>query len=299
MHAVTRFRRCAPGMVVALVLLSALTAAVHAEPRRHCLWKVTSDRQTLYLQGSLHLLKASDYPLPPALQNAFAACDTLVLEIHLGMAETPEAQMLVLTRGLLTGKQTFGDLVKPETKALVGQCLAGLGADIATFARFKPWFLMLAMTEIKLRKLGFDPELGVDWHFYRKAKEEGKAIQGLETIEYQLGLFDGLGEADQDAMLLQMMKDFDTIEGDLDTIVSAWRGGDMDALEKTLLANFKDYPHLYAKLITQRNAAWMKQLEAFLKGGETVMVVVGVGHFPGPDGLLEQLRKKGYKVEQL
>ncbi len=283
----------------ALAAWLSLTIVVQAEPERHCLWRVQSERQTLYLQGSVHLLKESDYPLPEALQHAFTNADALVLEIDLGVAEDPDTQITLLSKGLLTGKATLRDVITPRTYKLVAGCLTELGADISAFARFKPWFLILAMTEIKLRKLGFDSTLGLDWHFYREAKRAGKAIRGLETLEYQLSLFDGLGDMDQDALVRQTLQDFDTIEAELGRIVTAWRNGDLATLEATLLASFKEYPDLYATLITKRNKAWLTTLEQLLRGDQTVMVVVGAGHLPGPDGLLEQLKKKGYAVEQL
>ena len=287
-------------VVAAWVLLKPcfLSAAPNAQSKS-CLWRVESDRQTVYIQGSLHLLKPSEYPLPKAIEDAFAASEILVLEVDLATAEDPAAQAMVLSKGILPAEQKLSDFLNYRTRQRLAKRLGELGISIDAFERFKPWFVVIAMTEAKLRELGFSAHHGVDWHFFRRARKRRMPIEGLETLEFQLSLFDRMSKAQQSALVEQTLRDLDTIEKQLNVIVGAWRTGDLEKLEETLLDSFSELPDLEAALITRRNKAWMTQIEKLLKGKKTAMVVVGAGHLPGPDGLLDLLRSRGFRVEQL
>jgi hypothetical protein len=147
--------------------------------------------------------------------------------------------------------------------------------------------------------LGFDPNHGIDRYFYGRAKKENREVLGLETLEYQINLFDGMAERTQEAMLLQTLKDIHSIEGAIDTIIKAWSSGDMKTLDNVLLRSLKEYPEVYQRLILDRNRAWLPKIESYLSQNENYLVVVGAGHLAGKDSLIEMIMAKGYSVEQL
>lgn len=156
----------------------------------------------------------------------------------------------------------------------------------------------LTVVGLKLQAMGFDPGQGIDRYFFRKAKKERKETHGFETLEYQLGLFDGLPERVQEALLLQSLGDAELTEAAVDAVVKAWASGDLKRLDALLLQGMRDHPELYRALIVDRNLAWLPKIESYLAHHENYLVVVGAAHLAGRDGLIEMLKAKGYAVEQ-
>lgn len=249
--------------------------------------------------GSIHYLKPQSYPLHQALEEAFKNSRKLVLEINLDSGDKDKGPQLMLMKGVYPGGKTLKDGVSEETYKLAEKELNGLGLDIKTFSQFKPWLVALTVAALKLQKLGFDPNHGIDRYFFRKAKNENKEIIGLETLEYQMDLFDGMAERTQELMLLQTLKDGGSTEQTLDAVVKAWASGDTNALDTALLQGIREYPEVYRKLILDRNRSWLPKIESYLSQNENYLVVVGAGHLAGKDGIIEMLKAKGYSVEQL
>ena len=296
-----RFQRIVFAFIVCAVWTGVnLFGSIHelAVQEKRSLWKVQSKSNAVYIMGSIHFLKPQNYPLDPAMEEAFKGTKKLVLEIDLESVATEQGQKLMLMKGLYTDGRTLKDGVSAETYTLAEKELKGLGLDIKLFNQFKPWFVALTVAALELQRLGFDPNHGVDRYFYQKAKEENKAIIGLETFEYQMDLFDGMSERTQEMMLLQTLKDIHSIEGAVDTIVKAWASGDTSTLDTTLLQNLKEYPEVYQKLILDRNRAWLPKIDSYLSQRENYLVVVGAAHLTGKDGVIEMLKAKGYSVEQ-
>ena len=128
-----------------------------------------------------------------------------------------------------------------------------------------------------------------------RARVDGKPIEGLETIEEQLGIFDLRSTAEQVSFLLDAADDVPAMQGDLDRLINAWRVGDLAALERELQNERAQAPALYDQLLGVRNRAWMPKLEALLEQERDYLVVVGALHFVGRDGLLQLLRLAGHK----
>jgi len=148
-------------------------------------------------------------------------------------------------------------------------------------------------------KAGFDPQLGLDMHFYEQAKQDNKAVQGLETVEYQLARFDEMPLELQDHLLAETLKELDTEQASMSKLIEAWRTGNAPAVEKIVLKDLQQEPQLYQRLLVERNKNWMPKLEALFARRSRALVVVGAAHLVGPDGLLAMLKAKGFKIEQL
>ncbi len=286
-----------------ILLVACLTALVlpgqGEEVRRHSLWRVQSESRTLYLLGSIHLLKPADHPLPEAFDAALNRADALALEVDLGLAESLGAQLKLLARGIFADGQTLDDVLEPETLTLVKTELAALNIEFATVRHFKPWMLLLTMSQTRMIKLGFDPLLGVDWQLYRNARARDLPVYGLESIDYQIDLFDTALSGWEEELVQYTMRELETFESELDRLLDAWRTGDLESLHGILSDSLKDYPELEAALITRRNHNWIPALEKWLAGDRTVLVVVGAGHLGGPDGVIALLENAGYKIDQL
>ncbi len=267
-------------------------------PGRHSLWKVQSGTHVVYLVGSVHLLKAANYPLSPAIEKAFSESRRLVLELKLDEVNPQAVQEAMLAKGRLEPGTTLKGIVSPETYGLLQRRAKEIGIPVQALDPFKPWVVALTLTTLKLQKLGYDPQHGIDQYFTRKAKQEGKEISGLETFEFQIDLFDHLSLSEQEALLLETMNELDVMENEFNNLVEAWVQGDTSALEKILLASFREYPEIYQRMVVDRNRGWMGEIGKILMRNEIAIVVVGAGHLVGREGLVELLRAKGYEVEQ-
>lgn len=280
--------------VLALACLHAQAAA------QNFIWKVTSGAGgNLFLVGSVHLLSASYYPLSPVFDHAFESSDLLVEELDMGEMLSVEAQMRMLNRGLLPPGQSLDKLLSPSTLAAVTKTVSSMGMPVEPLKQFKPWMLAITLQSLAWQNAGFDAELGLDRHFYEKAKAGGKPLQALETLDYQLSRFDDMSQDVQDRMLAETLKQLDNTKTSFSKMADAWKNGDAPAVERLVLQDLKSEPLLYQRMLLDRNQAWLPKIEALFSRPKPAFVVVGAAHLVGSDGLLQMLKAKGYLIEQL
>ena len=292
-----RYRRHASRLLV--LVACALLVAAQAAQARTFTWKATGKGGTIYLMGSIHVMSESFYPLDPALEAAFKDSDLLVEEVDLAEMMDPTAQLAILSRGMLPSSQSLDKILSPATMALVRKATGDMGSAGGPLMQFKPWMLAIALQGMELMKAGFDPALGLDQHFYDAAKAGGRAVQGLETVEFQISRFDGMTMEQQDRMLSETLKELATETAAVGKLGDAWKAGDVASIERIALADLKSDPVMYQRLLVERNRNWMPKIEVLFARPGRALVVVGAAHLVGPDGLLAMLKAKGYTVEQL
>src|SRR5438477_1153107 len=253
-------RRTRQLLVVACVAVWVGTLGYTDAATRNFLWKASGKQGVVYLVGSVHMLTKDYYPLSPALDAAFKDSDLLVEEADLGELASPASQLKLLSRGLLPGNQSLDTVVSAATYALVTKRVSGLGMPIEPLKRFKPWMLAMTLEEIEWQKAGFDASLGLDRHFYDRATVDGMRVQGLETLDYQLSLFDQMTKDEQDRMLAESLKDLDREQASVMTLTRAWKAGDAAAVERIVLDDVKGDPIMYERLLVNRNRTWLPTL---------------------------------------
>jgi uncharacterized protein len=283
-----------------LVLAIAACWLVQTSAETHSfIWRATNPQGAVYLVGSVHLLTKDFYPLDPVLETAYKDSSLLVEEVDMGDMLAPDAQMTLLTRGMLPAGQSLDRVVSPATMALVTQKVSALGLPMEPLKQFKPWMLALQLLGLEWLKAGFDADLGLDKHFYDLAKNDNKPVQGLETVEFQIAQFDGMPMTEQDHLLSESLKEMDTEQASVATLAEAWRAGDAPAVERVVLQDLRSDPPMYQRLLVDRNRTWLPKIEAlFARAGRT-FIVVGAAHLVGPDGLLQMLKARGYGIEQM
>jgi uncharacterized protein YbaP (TraB family) len=285
--------------LAALLVLAGTLAHPAPASARDFLWKVTGKTGTVYLVGSVHMLTKDFYPLSKTLEDAFKESDLLVEETDLAELLAPPAQLLMLSRGMLPANQSLDKVIAPETMAAVTRRVVALGLPIEPLKRFKPWSLALMLTQMEWQKAGFDGELGLDRHFFDRARLDGKRVQGLETAEFQIAQLDGIPIDLQERMLAEAVDDVDHEMANVSTLAKAWKEGDAPTVERIVLADMKNEPAIYERLLVARNRNWLPQLEALFNRSGRAFVVVGAAHLIGTDGLIAMLRAKGYQLEQM
>ena len=282
------------------VFVALLSTAVAAQtPTKHFLWKVEApDGATAYLLGSLHVLTQDAYPLPATIDKAFADSRTLVEEVALDEMNDPLQMMSALSKAMLTGGQTLDQLISADTFAEVKKRAEAYGMPMMALQRMKPWLVAVTLMAPTLQSAGFKPELGIDRHFFDRAKEKGLKRQALETLAYQLDRFDQMPVKLQEELLKATIEDLDTQVSGVKDMVRAWSSGDLATIEKLTLTAFLESPELYQRLLLERNQNWVPHVERCLSEKAGCFVVVGAAHLVGKDGLPALLAKKGYKVTQ-
>jgi uncharacterized protein YbaP (TraB family) len=291
-------RTLLPRVLIGLVAFAAIPCgADQTETGRSFLWRVQSETTTLHLLGSIHLMKPEDYPLSPAIEGAFENARIVVFEVDL--SRLTEASLQLLARGTLPEGQSLRDVLSPETYEEVAARIEEMGMDITGFAKMRPWLLAVTLTSIELMRAGYTQASGVDVYFYDRAVSDGKDTVGLETVEFQVGLFAEFGEGEDEEFLRYTIRELDTVIPLVDELLANWRKGRVDEVGRLLTEAYQEYPELFEKLVSDRNLSWLPRLEELLAGDQEAMAVVGCLHLVGEKGLVELLRSRGYRVEQL
>ena len=271
--------------VLALLLLSPLFA-------RSSVWKVTKGKETLYLGGTIHVLRPSDFPLPAEFDRAYERADMVVFETDL---ESAQSEALTQKMFLPSG-ETLSSALRPDTYRSLKQYLASKGYDIRSFERLRPWAAVLVLTQAVLARNGIDHS-GVDAHYSRRAAAEGKTRGYLETPNEQIELITRIGEGEGDAVIIQTLREMQMLPSMIGWLVEEWREGKTERMEEELVEAMKEEsPLMYREVLKKRNDAWIPKLIAMMGEGKKGFVLVGAMHLVGPDGLLASLKKMGYSV---
>lgn len=287
------------GFIKGFTLALLVAAVASGTNAKSCLWKVSSEKGILYVQGSVHVLKAESYPLARAIEQAYTESEVLVLEVDMQEMASPKTQQRILSKAMLPGTETLKQTLDANTYKKLGAACTQAGFPIAALEKSKPWFATISLTLVTLQNMGFNPENGLDTYFYNKAKADQKKVIGLESVDFQIDLFDRLAQSNPNDFVARALTDLDILQVEIVRLEKAWRTGDLDALGALMSKSFEGYPELYKTFVLARNERWLKKLNRLLETSKTHMVVVGAGHLPGKGGLLELLQNKGYKLEQL
>ncbi|MCF6322706.1 MAG: TraB/GumN family protein [Gammaproteobacteria bacterium] len=265
-------------------------------------WRLTKGKQQGYLMGSIHFGKASMYPLPVVLLNAFKASDALVVEANVLDADTTTMAHMMMNSGMYSDGTTLKTILNADMWDELGVTSAALGIPVSILAGMRPWFASMTLTTIALKGIGLDESLGIDRHFMEMAKKTNKPIRELESVQKQLALLSGLSQKVQIAMLKQTLQDVKTAAAYFDTMLDAWQAGDVLALDQLVVGDVMEsaeISELNRIMITDRNSAMADGIDEMLRGGCICFVVVGAGHPGGEQGIITLLQLKGYRVEQL
>lgn len=251
----------------------------------------------MFLAGSFHLLRASDYPLPAAYEQAWKESSQVVFEIAPGEMEKPEVRRKIGGMSLLpSGK--LSDRVSAETWKTLSSWAGETGTQETMLQRFQPWMAGLTVSITAFDRMGYKSEFGMEKHFTSRLQAEGKTGIGLESAVGQITLFTTLSAGQQEDMLKQALEEVKNPDILLKTS-AAWHAGDAEALHTSLHESFADFRYLEKMMLSDRNAAWIPALEKCLQGDQPTLVMVGAGHLCGPGSVVDLLEKKGYRPVRL
>ena len=278
----------APAVAQTTPAATTAAATVDADP---ALWVIKRGNATVYLFGTVHVLKPGLSWFDEEVKAAFDRSDRLILELP--DVDEAASQPLVLKLATDTSGVPLTQKLPAADRAAYEKALAGLGIPTAAFDKFEPWFAAINLGLIPLLKLGYDPNSGAEKTLLAAAKKVHKPVAGFESLEQQLGYFDTMPERLQVKYLGETVKDLPKAGETIDTMVAQWAKGDPDGLDKTLNEGLNAQPELAKLLLADRNKRWAVVIDDLLSRPGTTFVAVGAGHLAGKDSVQNQLKRYG------
>lgn len=262
------------------------------------LYEISKGEHKIFLGGTIHVLRNSDYPLPVEFEQAYARAQILVLETDLQKSNSSEfSQRFAETFMYRNGKNLAQDLQPKLWQALQAY------ADKSQFPldqmnMFKAVFVSLSISLAEMQKRGYGLGQGVDMYFFQKANQAQKPVQELESTDDILQHMQALADLDANQVISAALRDVKKMDEALGVALRYWRAGELEKLDKALATDMrKETPAVYQRLLVDRNNAWLPKIEKLITTKETELILVGALHLSGKEGLLNQLKARGYAVK--
>ncbi len=278
-----------------LAFLLAFTAGQAVAGEGISLWRAQSATAEVYLLGSLHALRETDYPLPIAIEQALIRSSEIIFEVNLNEVARDDMAVVMQKYGYYTDGETLESELSADTLSALMRYLADRDIPLARINNLRPWYVSVTVGLGEMLQLGFRPELGLDRYLMKRASETGKKIGELETFEEQVRLISGDAPALADFALRATLEDLPRMPRQIIGLFSAWSIGDAEGLYRLSIATMASRPALapqMERVIFSRNRAMTAAIEGLLVRKGTFMVVIGAMHMGGPQGVLRALEKK-------
>lgn len=256
------------------------------------MWIVRDDDTTIYLFGTVHVLRPGLNWLKDDVKAAFDSSDELVLEV-IEPSDPSVVQGIVAKMATNPAGTTLRSILPEAVGSKYETTLGTMGIPAASLDQFEPWFAAVTLTTVPLLMKGYDLNSGAEKILTAAARAQNKPLGQLETIEQQLGIFDSLDTKAQIDFLNITLDGVPQITGQIDSMVDAWGKGDLETLNTLLNEGFESYPGLYDALLNDRNANWVSWIKSRMEKPGTVFMAVGAAHLVGKDSVQAQLAKQG------
>ncbi len=281
----------------AWALVAALALAAAPASARPPVWTVRGAHGAALLFGSVHLLPTGLDWRPPALTQALSKADELWFELPIDQATSAEAVRLASRRGILPRGDRLSAHLTVAQNARLGRVAESLGLPRSALEAMRPWFAEVTLSLLVDARAGAMVSQGVEEQIETLAPPTARR-RSFETARQQIAFLADAAMADQVAALDETLREIEERPGAYGRVVDEWMAGDLkgvaaDALEPLRRAS----PTIYRRLITDRNRRWAGALQRRLSRPGTVVVIVGMGHLVGPDGVPALMRAKGAQVE--
>ncbi|MDP3855950.1 TraB/GumN family protein [Phenylobacterium sp.] len=278
-------------------LLALVLAACGPAQAKPPFWVVRDADSEVLLFGSVHVLRPGLNWRPAELDAALTKADDLWFELPIDSVSEARVAQLAATQGLLPQGQSLTALLSPDGARRLAKASESLGVGLAVIDRLEPWFAEVLLAGAHFRRTGADTSAGVEKILSASAPASAQR-KAFETPDEQVAIFDSAPLKEQAASLERSLIELETDPDAYEALVADWMVGDVAAIDEQALGPLREAaPGLYARLVTQRNERWLSVLRARLAGTGRTVVVVGVGHLVGDDGLPARLRALGYSVE--
>lgn len=259
-------------------------------------WEVTTQKGKLYLLGSIHLGKEGIFPLDTNWESAFKNCSNLVVEVNIKKVNP----FKILKLAYFQDSATLESILSPEIFAKLDSMFAIHKISKSTFNKFKPWFALTTLMNLEYSNLDFRADFGIDQYFLAMADSTKKIIE-LESFDEQIQFMESLFAEHPRTYFEYFINEIENTRNNIQELFEAWKNGN-DSLITQLI--FDSIPNdtigrqFSDILIARRNRKMLEKIHNFISYGGCYFIVVGTGHLIGQDGIIQNLKESGFKVER-
>ena len=298
-------KKWSAGVVLSLVSLASCAqksdppkAVATTNNNNTLLWKISGNgiKSPSYLFGTIHMLCSDDAVLSPNMKKAISNADEVYLEVDL---DNMMEMLTVIPKMKMTGDTTLQDLLSKEDYEKVKNYFEAR-QSLLPFSMLETFKPILAASTLEQGDLPCDASSAMEQVIMEAAKENNKTIKGLETMGYQAGMLDSIPYKYQAQQLLSYIENADKNEDskEMKEMLQAYNEQDLAKLEAMLLKTDAGISSFTDILLYNRNRTWVQKLKELMKN-KALVIAVGAGHLPGEQGVIQLLRKEGYKVEPI
>ncbi|MEO1475631.1 MAG: TraB/GumN family protein [Pseudomonadota bacterium] len=266
------------------------------------IWRVADEDTTVYLYGTVHVLRAGTDWLDEDIVDMLSGSDALYFEADVDSAVAQSELISAVTElGLYTDGSTLSERLDEAAEKEVDEALALLGVPRSSFDNMRPWLAAIQMSDLHLMGQGFSRDGGVERILGQRARSASIPLRYLETGAEQIELLSGLSEDSQIDMLVETARQIEDEPDILDEMIAEWAEGDVEALA-TLVTEDETFVSEEATevMLTNRNANWAVQIDALMNDEAGVFfVAVGAAHLVGDGKIQDQLQDFGHIADRL
>ncbi|MET0378933.1 MAG: TraB/GumN family protein [Spongiibacteraceae bacterium] len=290
--------RCTTWLVLLLTLVQ---PAAYAANDKGIFYRAQRDNVEIYLLGSMHVASPDLYPLRAAMEVAFGAADTLVVEVDITRIDHAAVATWMTEHGFYPEGDSLRNHLRAETWQRLSKYLQKQDIDPASLERQKPGLLVMMLTMLQMNADGLQAALGIDQHFLNAANTVKKPVFELETVVDQLTLIAAMPNPDKTINL--MLDEIEDTAPYIDELSTAWKSGDAEKFEPLILtaltgddAESRAY---FSRILEQRNRSMTQRLLAQCRATQKLFVVVGAAHLVGTEGIPALLKQAGFEITQI
>jgi hypothetical protein len=265
-----------------------------AEGPGPALWVIRDADSTLYLFGTMHLLRPTTGWGSDRLDQAFASASQLIMEVD--SPEDQSALLPMIREHGLSPDRPLSSLLTPAELATLDAAARTMGGSAADMEPMRPWLAGVTIQSASIIRAGYAPGSGVEPILKARAQAAGMAVSGLETPDEQIRMLASFPEEGQLAYLRRSLGEFGAAQTDVDRLVDAWAAGDVESIRTIAVDPMLETPLLYDVLLVRRNTDWANQIETLLEGSGTGFIAVGALHLTGDDSVQQILLGRGVEV---
>lgn len=295
--------------ILSLFLFNTANAQKASPVAKSVLWEISGkDIKTSYLFGTIHLIPKDDFLLDDPTKKSFDAAEQVVFEIDMKALENPMALMGMMGKMMMSGDTTIKDLISDADYKLLKVRMDSLGIPLEMMQSIKPMFLSTMLDGAGAGFGGMDDAnsesaktTGFEIEFNKMAKSKNKSTSGLETVDFQMSLFDSIPLKVQADMLVASLKTKNSGKGEFQEMVKLYLDRDIEKMSGMLSSDKSSDNSMApyeAMMLNNRNANWISKMEKLMRD-KSNFFAVGAAHLGGVKGVLNLLKLKGYTVKPL
>lgn len=276
-----------------------------SNPQNALLWEITGKGLTKpsYLYGTIHLIPKADFFLTDATKKALSESQKVMFEINMKDMQNPMMLLGLMSKAMMPRGKKLRDLISAEDYALVKERFEGLGLPLPMLESIKPMFLsaMVDGGDNPTDTTSKSATTAYEFEIMRIAEKDKKEMGGLETMEFQMGIFDSIPLQAQAEMLVKSIKSVNDGNSEFRMMVEMYKNQDIEAMAgsmKSEAGNDNELSKYESVLLTSRNKNWIP-LIAKNSAAKSTFYAVGAGHLGGEMGIVNLLKKEGFTLKPL